>query len=414
MKKIPIILFYLLLTVFYLACSEDSPVGPAPPVVKERGEIISTSRINTYTPEFLKTIIEFSELDLPFEPQLKVDAIKIVYQTIDYHGNKVHASGALFIPQTDAAAPLLSLQHGTVTKRDEAASVDPFSITAGVVGVLAGSIGYISAVPDLLGFGVSQVMHPYVHAAGNNEVILDFLRAVRTYLVENGVSINDQLFLGGYSEGGYLTMALQKEMETNYSEEFSPTAVAPMAGPYDLKFTLDYLLAQGEYEWPAYAAFFLTAYNQIYQWDRLDEFFNVPYAGNMTTLFNGSYTFADINDQLPQNLTSLIHFDFISGYTHGTETEFLAAVNENTLLDWAPVAPVRLIHGDADTAVPYQNAVRALENLENSGATDIELITIAGGTHETAGLPAIIEMIQWFEEMKVTKDKIPISRIAVN
>ncbi len=390
----------MITVLIWAGCSDENPVETQDPVIKERGEIISTSSLGTYTPEVLATLLALAEVDIDITFEVSVEVIKIVYQTIDYHGEKVYASGALFIPKSSGAMPLLSMQHGTVTKRSDVASESPFNSTEGAMALITGSIRYITAVPDLLGFGISDLMHPYVHADGNTHVVIDFLRATRSYCQTNNILLTDELFLTGYSEGGYITMALQKEIEKNHNDEFTATAVAPMAGSYDLVATTDYILDHVEYDNPAYIGFFLTAYDNIYNWDRIDEIFAPPYAQSMSAYYSGSYSYGEINNQLPINITQLLTPEFLSGYKNGTETAFINAITENTLLDWAPVAPVKLIHGDADVTVPYINAVNALDNLNKSGATSIELETIAGGTHQTAGLPAFLAAIEWFEGIR--------------
>ena len=50
--------------------------------------------------------------------------------------------------------------------------------------------------------------------------------------------------------------------------------------------------------------------------------------------------------------------------------------------------------------VPYQIALNTLDNLKKSGAVSIDLVTISGGTHATAGIPAIVAMIEWFESLR--------------
>ena len=61
---------------------------------------------------------------------------------------------------------------------------------------------------------------------------------------------------------------------------------------------------------------------------------------------------------------------------------------------------MKLYHGDADSTVFYQNSLDALQHLTDNGATDIELITISGGTHATAGFPAFVGAIGWFESLR--------------
>ncbi|MDZ7765617.1 MAG: hypothetical protein U5K00_14570 [Melioribacteraceae bacterium] len=56
-----------------------------------------------------------------------------------------------------------------------------------------------------------------------------------------------------------------------------------------------------------------------------------------------------------------------------------------------------IVHGNADTYVPYQNAVTAKANWEANGAPNVELVTIGGGTHITSIFPAMIQTIGFFE-----------------
>ena len=110
-----------------------------------------------------------------------------------------------------AKSPLLSYQHGTIFTDDKAPSNDSDSIEG--IGVLAGS-GYIVSSPDYLGYAEStSILHPYVHADSLASASIDMLRASKAFLASQNVEINNQLFLAGYSEGGYATIALQRELQ---------------------------------------------------------------------------------------------------------------------------------------------------------------------------------------------------------
>ena len=54
------------------------------------------------------------------------------------------------------------------------------------------------------------------------------------------MTTTDELFLLGYSEGGYATMALHRELQQFHSDEFTVTASAPMAGPWSTTIILPY------------------------------------------------------------------------------------------------------------------------------------------------------------------------------
>ena len=158
------------------------------------------------------------------------------------------------------------------------------------------------------------------------------------------------------------------------------------------------LFQTGQYNHTAYIAYILTAYNNIYEWDRTSDFFNAPYSSIVQSLFDGSKTYGEVLNQLPSlSLHSWILLLLI--VRNGNEPAFIASMQENTLLDWNPQAPINFFHGDADDISPYQNAITAVEKLIANGGTNIQITTIPGGNHETSGPIAVVGAIQWFESM---------------
>ena len=185
--------------------------------------------------------------------------------------------------------------------------------------------------------------------------------------------------------------------EEDLSDEFNLTASAPLAGPYDLKGTIDSIFLAGDYSSSAYAGYFITAYNELYNWNRLYDIFQSPWAGMMYGLFNGTKSWGEINDALPENFSALMKPSFIAAYNSGLEPEFKAALAENTLLDWIPQSPIHFFHGDEDDIVPIHNALTAFDKFTQNGAQQIMLTIIPGGNHETSGPSAIFGALEWFE-----------------
>jgi alpha-beta hydrolase superfamily lysophospholipase len=392
MKKRFLTLMTLLLLVILHSCTDST----GPDKVYDRGEVISSRLILTLTADELTTLLADNGFTFDYTLQYQVSAFSVNYQSEDANGNNIELSGAIIIPSGIDEPPMISLNHGTVTKRNQAASVFPFYIIEGAMGMITASLGYVTLVPDYPGFGTSTELHPYIHAKSLAISVIDFIRAGRNFCQKTGITLNEKLFLGGYSEGGYVTMAAQREIETNYSDEMTLTAVAPMAGPHNLSWMAHHVLAKETYENPAYLAFMITAYDHVYGWQRLSEIFNEPYASAMPGYFDGTKTYGEINGALPTAMSALFKSSFLSGFQAGTETAMENALAENTLLGWDPVAPIRMYHGDADSTVFYKNSADAKIDFESRGATNVELIVISGGTHVTAGEAAFMGMISWF------------------
>lgn len=391
----------LLIAILFLgfqACSNEE--NPIIPETYERGEIIQKTNLGSMTPDEIEQIFTSANITLPFTLEYSVDIFSVNYYTVDKNGNEAIASGAMLVPQGSNNLPLLSLQHGTETMRNLVASVSPMNSVEGTIGLITAALGYLTVIPDYLGFGVSNVMHPYMHAESLIPSIIDLMRAGKTHCLENQILLNEKVFLTGYSEGGYTTLLTQKEIEENHTSEFNLTAVAPLAGPYDLKGTVDTGFASSNYEGDiAYIGFLFTAYNEIYGWNRLSDIFKAPYASKMPDLYDGSKIWGEILAQLPSSFSELMNPDFVTNYLNGNEADVIAAFQENTILDWTPQTPIHFFHGDADVTVPYQNVLTAIEQFEYNGASNIQLTTITGGTHATSGPAASFGAIQWFESL---------------
>ena len=393
------IFFYQLKVILFLtlfiSCksSENSPVEPQ---IYSRGELTDATWLGKFNKSFLQTSAEQYQTNVQIN--YDVNVYKVIYKTSDPQGNIVTASGVIFSPDGQNNLPLMSLQHGTQSNRSSVGSVN---VEESPEGFISAGIGYFTLVPDYLGLGESQILHPYHYAKTSAETVIDFIRACRTEAGSLNIKLNGQVFLAGYSEGGYVTMAAHREIQQNYSDEIKVTASAPMAGAYDLYLTAQILLQNKTYGEPSFIAFLFDAYNRIYGWDILSSIFNSPYAEKIPSLFDGSKSINQIDSELTTDLTILFKKDFVDSFEAGTETTVSNALKENSLINWVPVAPLRLFHGDADQYVPYQNSVEARDYFISHGATDVGLITIQGGDHNTSAIPSILGAVQWFDTFRL-------------
>jgi pimeloyl-ACP methyl ester carboxylesterase len=374
---------------------EDEPVTCN--TVDEAGELVESTFQMTLTPAQVEPYLSLFGAPFGYTLTHSTDAYKIIYKTRDKNGDLTLASGVLFIPQGVEAMDLVSVQHGTALKRENTGSVNPLYAMDGIMFSMS---GYMAVAPDYIGLGISEDIHPYLHAELTANAVVDLLRAARIYACDEGLELSDKLFLAGYSEGGYATMATHKIIEADYSDEFQLTAVAPMSGPYDLIGSTRDLLSRDAYDIPAFLAYVVVAYDDIYGWNRLDDIFNEPYASLFPGAFDGSQELGDVNEQLPTAITALFKTDFISAFLANQETAIQGALEENTLLDWGPVAPVRLYHGTADSTVSIENTLSAYTSLQANGGTKVELVRLLGADHTGGFIPSMILAEAWFDSIR--------------
>lgn len=390
----------LFLTVSGTACKkEESPAATEETPVIENNYVSSKfiAIIPAASLRNLATVNGFPQFnnDLVYD----ISVYSLVYKTT-YQGREIQASGLMCFPQnTPAPPPVLSAQHGTLFANKDAPSNFPLSFNGPE---LFASAGYATFIPDYLGYGVSaSILHPYYNEQYSALAVIDMIKAGKIFCKQQNIPVSDKLFLAGYSEGGYVTLAAQKEIEANPRHNLKLTAVAAGAGGYDLTAMIQDITTATAYDNPSYLAFLTQAYNTANNWNRpLNEIFQEPYATKIPALLNGSKTGSQVNAELPKAPSQLYTPAFFNGLAGNGEAQFRNALAANSLTDWAPQVPTRLYHGTADEVVPYTNSQITFNKLKANGAQNLTLHTIAGGTHGTTFQPMILELIPWFGSLR--------------
>lgn len=387
----------LLVTAFLPGCDDEAASVTTP---GEKKYVVSVEERSNVSAETLKALaVGFGQQDIAALIQYGVKSYTLTYHTT-YQGEPIEASGLLMIPVgITEAAPLLSLQHGTTFVKEDAPSV-----AGGYTGTeLFAAAGYISMMPDFIGYGKSEsIFHPYYDREHSSLAVIDMIKAAKEFLANEEIAFNEKLFLAGYSEGGYVTLAAAHEIEANPDHNLSITAVAAGAGGYDLRQMLSGISTDTYYSYPSYLAFVLMSYNTTYKWNKpLTYFFQPTYAQALNTYMNGEYEGHTINQKLTTDLTKLFDPDFYARLKEpGQELELKNAIEENSIAGWNTSVPMRLYHGTKDEIIPYKNSEVTLESLKSAGATSVSLTLIPNGTHGSSFMPMMQDFIPWFISLK--------------
>lgn len=366
----------------------------------QRGRLIESTLLGSMTAEQLRQWLLFGGIE--FAPQYGVETWRLVYETVDPLGNPTIASGALVVPvAVPGPLPFASYQHGTLASRAEAPS------QAGgqeiLLGLAMASLGYVVALPDYLGLGISTLVQPYHHAKSEATACVDMLRAGRQFTADHALPLSGQLFLVGYSHGGHATMALLRALETFHTVEFTVTAAAPMAGAYDLGgVTADSVLSGAPQPNPYYFALLLAGFQATYHFaGDLADLLQAPWSNTLPPLLDGTHTGSEINAAMPDQVMDVLQPAFADALRNNPNHPLRAALRHNGLLDWAPRTPLRLYHCSGDQDVPFQNTVVAYESFLAHGATQIEMInSVPGGDHGGCVEPSLRDALDWFESLR--------------
>lgn len=345
--------------------------------------------------------------------QYGVDLYAVEYTSVDLQGNPTPASGLMIIPdQTYTVYPRLIYQHGTVDGPDDV----PSQLQGGYqLALVFGGMGYITLAPDLLGLGVSELFHPYVHADSEAQSAIDMLAATSVfgvYLDEYDQRFfNQQIFVTGYSQGGHSAMATFQKLETDYSDTYSVTAAAPMSGPYDISGAMtDYTLGDNDYFFPAYLAYTALSYQEAYGnlYTSLDEFFKPEFIPMIEQFYNREIGLFDLNDFLINTLianygASKAKFSLTDEALMAIENDPDSPVNmalaDNDVYDWTPQAPTRMYYCMADDQVTYQNSIVADATMNSNGANDVQAVDVdPSADHGGCVSPAVTATIFFFQQ----------------
>ena len=340
----------------------EVPAPPSPPVTPPivpvgAGELKAVTELKTVTAaEIVAALAAGEGRTKGFTPVYSVKTYRLEYLTSDADGLPVLASGLVAVPVKAAGArsPVLSYQHAT-TFRD--AEVPSNNAVASEVSVVLASLGFIVAAPDYVGYGVSKgTPHPYLLGAPSGAAVVDFLTATETWRRANGVIDNGQLFLTGYSEGGYVTMAAHRALQLGNSPHLQRLRlVVAGAGPYDVQATMDGLVDVVRDEVRVLGALIdpdlLRFLGSSLRRQLRDELIKRLLPGDADVVFDTrflDYFLAD--DQRAVALQSSVH-------------------------NWRPTLPVRLFHGRDDISVPYASSVSALQTMQGLGAGSLVSLT---------------------------------------
>ena len=385
-------------------CKPSAGEDPAPPA--EMRTLVNSSLIGEYSTAQLRSRFTGATAALQLFVRYGIKAYRLEYTTTDTDGKTIKASGALIVPNATTAVPMLSMQHGTITSDSDAPSNFQSNSEAYTYGSVFASQGYIIAAPDYIGYGASKNLpHTYEHRNGLATASLDMLRAAKEFLNSQNINWDKRLFIAGYSEGGYATMALQKKIEEETTSEFNLIASSCGAGAYDKPAFMRQIINQTttgvDYVNRLYVWVLLT-YNRVYGLNRpMTYYFKEPYASQVAA----RGVDASINVSLNQAFTD----SFKQAINAGTDKEFLAAVQDNDIHDWKPRTPTRLYHGTADEIVSFLNSQNAADAMKKRGATNVQLIPVQGGTHGSSIVEFILGTYDFFGSSQFKGGRLPVT-----
>ena len=368
----------------------------------------------SYNKAYINTLLDVVSGSVPEVSNLKplvvsdVNVYRMVYKTT-INGNQIEASGLVSVPSVPGDYPVLSFQNGTNTVNADSPSEFAINYPYQLVEILA-SMGYVVVIADYPGFGESfPLPHPYLVAEPTVRSLVDMLYAVKELSISglDGISLINEYYLLGYSQGGWATLELHKAIEQDYSKDFNLIGSACGAGPYNIFLLMQGMLTEATYPMPVYIGYIINAYIAYNQFTNpVTDILNEPYASRLSSLYNGILSSGEINAQLTTSLSGLITPGFLSGYASSAKyASVKEALNRNSISPWNSVKPLFFIHGEKDTDVnpAVTESMYAAMIQAGTSAELCKKVIVPGVGHGDGVAPCMMQGFLFLNNLKNSK-----------
>ncbi|MBK7053088.1 MAG: prolyl oligopeptidase family serine peptidase [Rhodoferax sp.] len=210
--------------------------------------------------------------------------------------------------------------------------------------------GYVVLSADYVGYGVSTAAsHPYLLSGPSSAAVIDMLTAAKYWLQTQGVLDNKQLFLAGYSEGGYVTMATIRALQAGTSiYRNQVVGVALGAGPYNVGLSLD---------------------EELKIVRRIDPLLGALLNPGLLKFLSDTDRHNVRDELLRQALGADSDVSFVPTVFDNYLADDRASIDRlSNVYDWLPDGVINFFHGRDDQTVSYLNATSTLQAMQTRGA----------------------------------------------
>ena len=310
---------------------------------------------------------KFAGIPVTYTPATNaVKLYRVTYSSVvpERDNKPIIASGLLAIPDIAGTSfPMVSYQHGTVYGKQEVPSYPEQSPeTQLMIAQFAGQ-GRIVIGADYFGMGASTEPEGYMVKRSHQQATADMLQAGRAVLDQMKLGA-PKLYLAGWSQGGFVTMALLEKLE---STGVAVVATATASAPVDVSVALNGFLnfpRKNDASWVT-TLFILSAFS-------FENYYGIP--GLARALINDDayeisrkayqrqpYNAADV----PTDLQKLIRPEYFNSQ-YFAASAYGRLVAEANSYRWVIKTPVRNYYGESDEvisvglgqlAMTYQRAI---------------------------------------------------------
>ncbi len=328
-----------------------------------------------------------------------VKLYRVTYASVvPERGNKpIVATGLVAVPDIAGDSfPTVSYQHGTVYEKQQVPSFPYQSPETQLMLAQFAGQGYVVIGADYFGMGASKEPEGYMVKASHQQATYDMLLASRAVLAHLKLS-SGKLFIGGWSQGGFVTMAFLEKLE---SAGVKVDAAATASAPVDVAMTLNGFLSfprKNDASW-VNSLFILSSFS-------FENYYGVP--GLARALIAEPYYDVARKAYLrepfdaasvPTDLHKLLKAEYFDPLFFA-QSAYGRLVAETTAYRWVIKSPVRNFYGEADEAISTGLVQLAMtyQRAMGNGNPAVDAISTGQTSHRGTYATAVPLWKAWFD-----------------
>lgn len=313
--------------------------------------------------------------------------VTLKYQSVDCNNNPVTLSACLGLPPSKNTTVKFIVLHNhptTASNSEVPTGSDPQDQidvihSNGLMNDIAGNDGALIVSPDYLGYGETKDhIHPYFASMHTARNCVDAVLAAIDYAKAQGYNIDSNYYTlnAGYSQGGTVTLAVQRYLETIASEDVVKKINLKEsycgAGAYDLSLTFDDWLNSDDIFYPGGLAWILQGMIEAYSEGcmrgiKIEQLLSDDFIKNdlLTYMNKKENKMADVNAKIGKtvgnkdgktNSRELVSAAMLDPNSPIRRTVQKALDMNNITAGWTPKHKIYLFHWKNDETVTYKNA----------------------------------------------------------
>jgi pimeloyl-ACP methyl ester carboxylesterase len=392
------LLAFALLAAAPLAARAADPIGAA----GDGG--IAYEQIGRWDADRLNAILtdeapEFGDVAVTYTPATTgVTLYRVTYPSVipEQDDRPTVASGLVAVPDGGAGPyPVVSYQHGTVYGKEQVPSFPEQSPETRIVLAQFAGQGFVVIGADYFGLGASIEPDGYMVKASHQQATADMLAAGRKVLGRLGVGTSDELFLAGWSQGGFVTLALLEKLE---ADGVPVSGAATASAPADVAAALTGLLAFPRENAAAWAPtlFMLSAFS-------FETYYGVPgLARSVLTeeaypVARRLYDFEPVEEaEVPTDMRKVVRAELFDPQVFAA-SGFGRLAAETTAFRTVFRTPVRTYYGLADEVITPGMGRLPMAYQRAIGNDRVEAVPTGETTHRGTFVTAVPAWKAWFD-----------------